>query len=80
MGPVLRAWSLNHPQGVGTCPGHHPQPIARNRVFKIEKLNFYRILAISIFAHAHFDFHGEMKFSHPSSWYQIFATNSGGKH
>ena len=34
---VLRAWSQNHPQVVGTCPGHHPQPIAQNRVFKIEK-------------------------------------------
>ena len=32
---ALRAWTQNHPQIiVGTCPGHHPQPIAQNHVFK----------------------------------------------
>ena len=34
---VLRAWTQNHPKVVGTCPGHHPQPIGRNRVFEIER-------------------------------------------
>ena len=34
---VLRAWTQNHPKIVGTCPGHHPQPIGRNRVFEIER-------------------------------------------
>ena len=27
----------NHPEVVGTYPGHHPQPIGRNRVFEIER-------------------------------------------
>ena len=34
---VLRAWTQNHPQVVGTCPGHHPQPIGKNRDFKFER-------------------------------------------
>ena len=34
---VLRVWTQNHPQVVDTCPGHHPQPIAQNRFFKIER-------------------------------------------
>ena len=34
---VLRAWTQNHPEVVGTCPGHHPQTIGRNRVFEIER-------------------------------------------
>ena len=34
---VLRAWTQNHPKVVGTCPGHHPQPIGRNRAFEIER-------------------------------------------
>ena len=33
----LRAWSQNHHQVVRTCPGHHHQPIAQNRGFKIER-------------------------------------------
>ena len=33
---VLRAWSQNYPQVVGTCPGHHLQPIAQNRVERPE--------------------------------------------
>ena len=32
---VLRAWTQNHPKVIG--PGHHPQPIGRNRVFEIER-------------------------------------------
>ena len=35
---VLRARTQNNPQVVGKCPGHHPQPITQNRVFKIERL------------------------------------------
>ena len=27
----------NHPEVVGSCPGHHPQPIGQNRVFEIER-------------------------------------------
>ena len=34
---ILRAWTLNHPQVVGTCPGHQHQPIGQNQVFKIER-------------------------------------------
>ena len=34
MGSIAR---MDHPQVVGTCPGHNPQPIAQNRVFKTEK-------------------------------------------
>ena len=34
---ALRAWTQNHSQVVGTCPGHHPQPIGQNRVFKTER-------------------------------------------
>ena len=34
---VLRTWTQNHHQVEGTCPGHHPQPIAQNCVFKIER-------------------------------------------
>ena len=34
---VLRAWIQNHPKVVGTCTGHHPQPIGQNRVFEIER-------------------------------------------
>ena len=34
---VFRAWTQNHPKVVGTCPGHHPQPKCRNRVFEIER-------------------------------------------
>ena len=34
---MLRAWTQNHPQVVGTCLGHHPQPIGQNSVFKIER-------------------------------------------
>ena len=34
---VLRAWTQNHPKVIGTCPGDHPQPIGRNRVFEIER-------------------------------------------
>ena len=33
---VLRAWSQNHTQVVGTCPGHHSLPIGQKSVFKIE--------------------------------------------
>ena len=29
---ILVFWS--NPQVVGTCPGHGPQPIAQNRLFK----------------------------------------------
>ena len=55
---VLRAWTQNHPQVVGTCPGDHPQPIAQNRVFKSERpeklsvtilVNFSLISYIRIF-------------------------------
>ena len=34
---VLRACTQNHPKDVGTCPGHHPQPIGRNRALEIER-------------------------------------------
>ena len=34
---VLREWTQNHPQVVGICPGHHPQLIGQNRVFKLER-------------------------------------------
>ena len=33
---VLHRWTQNHPKVVGTCPGHHFQPIGRNRVFEIK--------------------------------------------
>ena len=33
---VLRALTQNHPQVVGTCPDHQPQPIGQNSVFKFE--------------------------------------------
>ena len=34
---VLRAWTQNHPQNVGTCPGPRIQPLAQNRVFQVER-------------------------------------------
>ena len=34
---VLHAWTQKHFKVVGTCPGHHPQPIGRNRVIEIER-------------------------------------------
>ena len=34
---TLRAWTQNHPKVVGTCPGHHFQPVGQNRVFKIDR-------------------------------------------
>ena len=34
---VLRAWTQNHPKVVGTCPGHHPQPMGQNCVFIFER-------------------------------------------
>ena len=34
MGSIARM-DPKHPQVVGICPVHHPQPIAQNRAFKI---------------------------------------------
>ena len=31
---ALGLWTQNHPQVVGTCPGHGPQPIAQNILSK----------------------------------------------
>ena len=36
MGSIARMIQ-SHPQVVGTCPDHHPQPIGQNRVFKFER-------------------------------------------
>ena len=50
---ILCALTHNHPLVVDACPGHHPQPIGRNRVFEIErpelpligyKLSFYYVM------------------------------------
>ena len=35
---VLRAWTQNHPQVVGTCPGHHPNPYVKIVVSNLKGL------------------------------------------
>ena len=34
---VLRAWTQNHPQNVGTCPGLPLQLLAQNHVFQVDR-------------------------------------------